>query len=778
MYLAITQGAADWLLPKIGLVECLSRLILSGNDEKRVAISGQVFAEGPIRLAWRDDLNLVALWHIDYLTGTGEEPWGFLRLKGEVAFCDASDIAHVVLERFLYVSNQRLQGLMIDGSYYPRSYDGGIHTLLAGRGEAARHSSIAYLEKAIGASDDRTRALVCVGPSDRFKSLIAEADKERLRVERLVKNANSVVLTVHGSDLMPNESFAELRLAIAPYLESVQSNAYENVEVSASECIAAPTLFASISNKYEDWISSDSSLTETQRRVLMSDGIDHHPIRILGPGGSGKTLLMQLLTARKFIASISGQNKRIFYVVHNEAMRGKVVQQLEHLLEISLDLTSSNSDSYIVVNTLSEYARQQLGLDLESVLDPDAADAKDFQLAQVREALESVAAESKAIIAKSPLLSQIYANDSLLSVFSGLVLAEISVAIKGHGLEADKKRYVESERSLSRLHGVLGNTERDFIFEVFMQYHKSVFETYGVLDPDDVAISLTMRLRTPVWQLRRRTEGFDYVFVDEAQLFNENERRILPLLTKGNTPHVPIALALDEAQSFYGQWAAGLSTLGIKDISNESLDAVHRCTSSILKLAFFVIQKSTDLFGPDFPNFTKAAANTLQDDHPLAAAPTIEYESEDVRTLGKFVLKRVRDLRKANVRQILIVCHADSYFENLEQELSAAALPFQILRERGEKIRNDQPIVVLGRPSQIGGQEFDAVIIVGLEMGVAPPRVVNNDALGAAVEQQTIREMYLSITRAKYRVVFVLSHGSMPNAILSQAKSIQLVAVK
>src|SRR5260370_2347946 len=148
----------------------------------------------------------------------------------------------------------------------------------------------------------------------------------------------------------------------------------------------------------------------------------------------------------------------------------------------------------------------------------------------------------------------------------------------------------------------MDQTERRIAFETFKEYTRVVFDQYQVLDADDIALSLLGRLRTPIWELKRRSLGFDYVFVDETQLFNENERRLFTLLTKGDTAHVPIVLSLDEAQEIYGQSTAGLGVLGIKAISNENLPSNYRSTRSIVALAFFVIQRTTDLFGPDFPD--------------------------------------------------------------------------------------------------------------------------------------------------------------------------------
>lgn len=775
MYLALNQGTAEWLLPKIGLIETLRQSLAELTSSN--VIKNCDFVEGPIRISQDSSGQVLAIWHIDYLSGTGDEPWAFLKLDGDVSLESIPSISHEVLEREIYLASQRLQGLLVDAAFYHRKYDNGAHTLLAGRGSTARQYSIGYFERSGNDTDSKHRSLICIGPSESFSVLSASAEQEGRLLPRLIPIANRLLTSGRGKEIAPAEFLASLRSVLGTFAEQRRSYEFENVEVVAGqESVAILDAMKAIGLTYAEWTNPSGPLSDVQRRVLQSDSIDRHPLRILGPGGSGKTVLMQLLAIRKAKqAADAAQDCRILYVVHNEAMCLKVTQRFGLLLGENIPLLGQTPIHNIEVSTLGEYCRLQLGLDMESVIDPDATDAKAFQLQEVVLAIKHVSAASSKCISSSKFLAQVFASEELMNVFSWLVLSEISIAIKGHGLEQDKKRYVESERSLSRFHGILERPEREFVFEVFKEYHRSVFETYGVLDPDDIALSLAGRLRTPVWQLRRRVEGFDYIFVDEAQLFNENERRVLPLLTKGTTSHVPIALALDEAQSFYGSASAGLATLGIKDITNESLVSIHRSTTSIIKLAFFVIQRSTDLFGPDFPDFTGLANQLESDAHPLAAKPSIETASADTRNIGKFVLRRVRELRKSNIRQIAVICHAEQYWSVLESELSIAGLPFQVIRERGERIRHDQPLVLLVRPAQVGGQEFDAVVIVGLELGLVPPRVVDNEALSTAIEQQTLREMYLSVTRARYRVTFAMAYGAAPNLTLEQARQTGLI---
>ena len=138
---------------------------------------------------------------------------------------------------------------------------------------------------------------------------------------------------------------------------------------------------------------------------------------------------------------------------------------------------------------------------------------------------------------------------------------------------------------------------------------------------------------------------------------------------------------------------------------------------------------------------------------------------------SRFILHRIRALRKAGMRRIAIACLAEVYWKPILDELRQQDLPLHVLEHRGEKLNPVSPIVVLSRPAHIGGQEFDGVLVVGAEQGLTPPRVHNNDALAGALEQQALRELYLSITRARYQVVIALSRGASLTPVLAEARS-------
>ena len=133
-------------------------------------------------------------------------------------------------------------------------------------------------------------------------------------------------------------------------------------------------------------------------------------------------------------------------------------------------------------------------------------------------------------------------------------------------------------------------------------------------------------------------------------------------------------------------------------------------------------------------------------------------------------------MRSDNLWRIAIVCLAEQYWLPALKELRDSDLPLHVIEARGERLPATDPLVVLGRPEHLGGQEFDAVLLLGAEQGLAPPRVLDNDALAVAVEQRFLRELYLSVTRAKHQVEVLLAKGAVLTKVLADAVGAGLLA--
>jgi len=151
---------------------------------------------------------------------------------------------------------------------------------------------------------------------------------------------------------------------------------------------------------------------------------------------------------------------------------------------------------------------------------------------------------------------------------------------------------------------------------------------------------------------------------------------------------------------------------------------------------------------------------------------------KETKLFGKSLLREVRKLRKKNIRQIAIIIHSEKYWDEIANYFGNSdshQLAVMVQSKRGERIDPNKPIVVITRPETVGGQEFDAVLAVGIEKGLVPPIVKNHGGLQTALEQKSLREMYLSFTRARYVLIIVNANNSIPSQIIQTAISHKLI---
>src|SRR3954471_3906386 len=105
-YFAITQGTAHWILGKPGVLDAIHASIILDED-LGTQLKDQELIEGAFRVSADPSGQIVALWNTDYLTGTDEEVWGVVKLSGAMGLHRRKDISREVLERAIYVIDQR-----------------------------------------------------------------------------------------------------------------------------------------------------------------------------------------------------------------------------------------------------------------------------------------------------------------------------------------------------------------------------------------------------------------------------------------------------------------------------------------------------------------------------------------------------------------------------------------------------------------------------------------------------------------------------------------------
>ena len=112
-FVAITQQTCSWLLAHPDILGALQSVLV--NEDLR-ALQKAEFSAGALRMAGSSDGQLLAIWNRDYLSGTGDEPWGVFKLEGSFAVKGVPGISQQVFERIIYVLNQRLQSLVLEAA--------------------------------------------------------------------------------------------------------------------------------------------------------------------------------------------------------------------------------------------------------------------------------------------------------------------------------------------------------------------------------------------------------------------------------------------------------------------------------------------------------------------------------------------------------------------------------------------------------------------------------------------------------------------------------------
>lgn len=500
--------------------------------------------------------------------------------------------------------------------------------------------------------------------------------------------------------------------------------------------------------KYSEWVSANGPLTKEQRRVVAHKV--KRPLRIHGPAGSGKTLVL-LLKSLNLLLKAQDENAKchVLVVAHSKEMRNTLRTAIEAIDDQSFMATSRSDLQFLDVETLHGWCIRELGLDYgpRYVLEADPTTSRQQQRAILEEILDESRRHSLNKLISKDFQARLDGDRNQLLRDLGW---EIAIRIKGRGFgKGDLRKYADSEMS-----SFIGKDEtlpdRHFIFHVY-QLYEDKFQSLGLLDTDDVVLSMAHRLITPLWNRQRKDYGYDYVMVDETHLFNENERRVLPYLTRGITEYLPLVMTFDEAQSIGGRRSVGLTESGIGNSERQNLTYVHRSSPDIFRLASYFVDASPLIFS-QFA--TQPAVLMSRSELRRCRKPEIVYGATDERLLDEIVAA-CQHLRDHNNQRIGIIVFDSELLKSLSEKIPQRIGAVHYVKERGElRAAVPMPGAYIMSPEACGGLEFDSVILAGVDEGRTPPPMGNLGRQGyLAMEEEAFTELYTAITRAKYRLI-------------------------
>ncbi|WP_285138522.1 UvrD-helicase domain-containing protein [Microbacterium sp. lyk4-40-TSB-66] len=523
---------------------------------------------------------------------------------------------------------------------------------------------------------------------------------------------------------------------------------------------------------FAGWLGAASD----EQRLFIESTVDRS-VRLMGPAGSGKTLALTLKAVREVLAGRErNDSPRILFVTHSWSLAAQISDNVEALGLGAVDEIEILPLLEVAQKILPSQNASKLSL---TVLGDDSLSGKQAQLTQILEVMDEFR-ESELItyargLSASLLLRLQSETDDMRAGLAWDLLIEFGSVIGAAGIfpgAGSLARYRGTPRSPWMLD--LG-TERDFevVFRLYERYMSSLDER-GLMTSDQVLGDFLGYLISHQWNKLRRTEAYDFVFVDELHLFSPLESRVLHFLTSDPSVYPRILMAMDPRQSasemIIGPTADATRTDGptqldvdLGDIEDFRLTSVHRFTPQILELVKHIHHEfPTFGLGKDW-SVDLSSVESTKESGPL---PRLTRSGSREGEAGDIV-RAVHDLyAKGRMAMAVVDPRQWARYSAIASEVGKAS-KFSVTSVTGRSdidgVGYRRHGLVVAPAEFLAGLQFDSVLVVGI------PDVKD----GAAATHESVRLLsllYLAVSRAEREVRFFVNRDDGPeSAVLSKA---------
>lgn len=492
-------------------------------------------------------------------------------------------------------------------------------------------------------------------------------------------------------------------------------------------------------------------LTQSQKNIVYSKEMDS-PIRVEGPAGTGKTIALLLRAIRIMRAYEEARKEiRMWFFTHSRSTAENVTLFLnKHINQAWLN---PQNKQYIEVMTLQDYCIRFIDIKESQIIDVDALEAKQYQLFLIQEAWRKL--KGNVFHTYEPLLSSSTREFFLQENENKILLMlqfEFSVRIKGIS-EGNFDCYKKIEQ-ISNGIPLHNDNDKEFVFRVFREYQNGL-ETQSVYDTDDIVLEALARLNAPLWRRERTKVGIDYIFADEAHLFNLNEQQVFHFLTKDSSlKTIPICFALDYAQ-FIGdrgtQYTEYLESNIAKNMClHQELKTIFRSSQKITELCASITASGALLFGNFIHPYKICESYFTQEVEDRCAVPTLimcenEYEME--KQIIKEV-KRMINAYKCDTNELAVIFFDE---ELMKSKYSLKIGEYAVNYISGRQCAIENKGITVSAPDYVNGLEFKAVIMVGVDEGRVPQTGIQ-DISASFLRYIALNRLYIACSRAQYDI--------------------------
>lgn len=558
----------------------------------------------------------------------------------------------------------------------------------------------------------------------------------------------------HSGEIIENISFDSSICKVCDDQRDIIKEKY-NAELEKQEIQEFDSNF-NLNTIYAD--KQETSYTFEQWKSLLSpkqfaffENEGKKALKLTGPAGTGKTLVMEL----KAINILkTNKNARVLFTCHSWAVAFQVSD--------FIDIVAPELSNQIYISPLLELAKEHVILKDKNivVLGNDSFEGKYEQIMILSEIIQDFI-QTDWIVYKNQCSNSFikdieevsYSNNN----FSWNIMTEIACVIGANGIMPGKTAF-DKYKKIKRNNWMMELTtdiEKKVVFVIYEKYMNHLYTKKNITS-DQIMNDYINYLSTYNWYYERSSEGFDYIFVDEMQLFNDQERMALTYLSREPNDYPKIIMALDPKQAVDEVF----SDLGINKIISQlnpeteasigettsyNLDIAYRYTKEILNFLKHIdsCYPQMDL-GHEWNNKISSLKANKMKSGMLPKIYTYENEIEEV--------KKSIDLAESFAskgKQTIILSLQDDLFLKLKKETQNDTRCKQILSRKDiDLIRYSKKKILISESNYVIGLQFDVVILIGC-YSIYDKYEKNK----SYYQRRFLSDLYLGASRAKLDLI-------------------------
>ena len=333
---------------------------------------------------------------------------------------------------------------------------------------------------------------------------------------------------------------------------------------------------------YEEWLGS---LSDSQKSVLKHD-IDAS-VRVLGPAGSGKTLALCMRAIQiSRDKDVKAQGRRLLVATHSWAMS----ERIDGVLSILNGGISPDAITVFPLLSLLELHAGHIGQQRTNVIGDDSSEGRLKSIEIIGETVSKLEITNHPGVADWIGDALTASRDSRQRLDLTLDLyEELSGVLTASGVAPDDPESIQEYLASSRedwMPPFETIADRGFVIAVYRSFMQELVDRSAITTDQFILDSIRV-LETFTWRMRKETEGYDYILVDELQVFDPQERTALQLLGRSRRG-VPFITAEDPAQGVFSSLNARRATVENVPVY---LEVVHRFNEQIFEFISFIYQQ-------------------------------------------------------------------------------------------------------------------------------------------------------------------------------------------